>query len=130
MRLYTVHIRRHGLDPDRDLVLVKEGFSWPAFFFSFLWALWRRLWLAALVFALAEVALSALMMLIQPNLPAQVALSLGLAAVIGHLGNDLRRKKLAAQGFALMGVAAGDDGDTALRRFLESEPALARDLKA
>ncbi|MBI2584926.1 MAG: DUF2628 domain-containing protein, partial [Rhodospirillales bacterium] len=36
MRLYSVHLRRHGLDPDRDLVLVKEGFSWPAFLLSFL----------------------------------------------------------------------------------------------
>ena len=36
MRLYSVHLRRHGLDPDRDIVLVKEGFSWPAFFITVL----------------------------------------------------------------------------------------------
>ena len=47
MRLYSVHLRRHGLDPDRDIVLVKEGFSWPALLFSFLWALRHQLWLAA-----------------------------------------------------------------------------------
>ena len=44
MRVYTVHMRRPALDPDADFRLVKEGFSWPAFFFSFLWALWSRLW--------------------------------------------------------------------------------------
>jgi hypothetical protein len=124
-----VHLRRHGLDPDRDLVLVKEGFSWPAFFFAFLWAVWHRLWVAALVFALAELVLNAAMFFAAPNPPAHLALSLALAAVIGHVANDFRRKKLDAQGFAFAGVVTGDDDDTALRRFLESEPVLARDLK-
>ena len=35
----SFHIRHSGLDPDRDVVLVKEGFSWPAFFFSGFWGL-------------------------------------------------------------------------------------------
>ena len=45
--VYTVHMRRPALDPGTRLRLVKEGFSWPAFFFSFVWALWSRLWLVA-----------------------------------------------------------------------------------
>ncbi|HAD86887.1 MAG TPA: DUF2628 domain-containing protein, partial [Rhodospirillaceae bacterium] len=48
MRVFTVHIRRHALDPDKDVRLIKEGFSWPAFLFSFLWALWNRMWWTAL----------------------------------------------------------------------------------
>ena len=52
MRIFTVHLRRHGLDPDHDLIVVKEGFSWPAFFLTGFWALCQRLWLAAaLMFA-------------------------------------------------------------------------------
>ena len=56
MNVYTVHLRRHGLDPDRDLLVVKEGFSWPAFFLSFLWALWHRLWVPAAGVFLARAA--------------------------------------------------------------------------
>ncbi|MBI4365233.1 MAG: DUF2628 domain-containing protein, partial [Deltaproteobacteria bacterium] len=78
MRLYSVHLRRHGLDPDRDLVLVKEGFSWPAFLLSFLWALWQRLWLAAAVIAAAHVVLSITVILLGADPVSEIALSLGL----------------------------------------------------
>lgn len=49
MRVYTVHVRTPAERLDRDIHLVKEGFSWPAFFFSAVWALWVRLWLVAVV---------------------------------------------------------------------------------
>ncbi len=46
--IYTVHVRGRGRADD-DVVLVKDGFSWPAFFFSLIWALWHRLWFFALI---------------------------------------------------------------------------------
>ena len=48
MRLYTVHQNPDPLSGN-DLVFVKEGFCWPAFFFPMLWPLWHRLWLVALM---------------------------------------------------------------------------------
>ena len=129
MKIYSVHLRRHGLEPERDVELVKEGFSWPAFFLTFLWALWHRLWLAAAGFLAAGAGLIFAFYQLQANPISQAALSLGLASVFGYLGNDLRCRRLARQGFAFAGVAAGDDGDHALRRFLESEPDLAADLR-
>ena len=42
--IYTAHVRGRGREPTSDVVLVKDGFSWPAFFFSLIWALWHRLW--------------------------------------------------------------------------------------
>ncbi len=128
MRLYSVHLRRHGLDPDRDIVLVKEGFSWPAFIFSFLWALRHRLWLAALAIFLAVTTLNGAIYWLRPDGLSQVALSLGLGVIIGYLGNDLRRRKLTHQGFAFAGAVSGDDPDQALRRYLDGDPALATDL--
>ncbi len=130
MRLYSVHLRRHGLDPDRDIVLVKEGFSWPAFFFSFLWALWHRLWLATAAIFLAVTTLSLAIYWLRPDGLSQVALSLGIGVLIGYLGNDLRRRKLTRQGFAFAAVVSGGDPDKALRRYLDGEPALAIDLKS
>ena len=129
MKFYSAHIRRHGLNPDRDLVLVKEGFSWPAFMFSILWALWHRLWLAAGVILLASGGLNLLAWAIRPDLATQAALSLGVGVIIGYIGNDLRRSKLTRQGFALGGVVAGKGGDEALRRYLDENPQLAQDLK-
>ncbi len=129
MNVYTVHLRRHGLDPDRDLLVVKEGFSWPAFFLSFLWALWHRLWVPAAVIFLAGTAIGLAGTKLHLDPLSQGALSLGLAAIVGYLGNDLRRRRLERLGYALADVSSGDDADAALRRYLDAEPALAADLK-
>ncbi len=129
MNVYTVHLRRHGLDPDRDLLVVKEGFSWPAFFLSVPWALWHRLWVPAAVIFLAGAAIGLLGTKLHLDPLSQWALSLGLAAIVGYLGNDLRRLRLERRGFALADVSSGDDADAAHRRYLDAEPVLAADLK-
>lgn len=130
MRVFTVHLRRHGLDPDKDVRLVKEGFSWPAFLFTFFWALWNRMWWTALgLFVIVTVAGLAVEVLL-PDPVAQTAVLLALYAAIGFLGNDLKRRHLAAQGFAETGPVCGEDRDHALYRFLDADPALARDLAA
>ena len=63
MRSYTLHLpadARPGesLGLDRAL-LVRDGFSWPAFAFTVLWFLFHRLWLAALLVLVGLVALAA-----------------------------------------------------------------------
>ncbi len=130
MRMYTAYVRHGGLDPDRDVVLVKEGFSWPAFVFGPLWALTRRLWLAAAVFALILVGSEMVMRAFVRDEIAMTILTLILSATFGWVGNDLRRRKLERRGFAFRGVVAGGDIDAALARFLDSTPGLARDLAA
>jgi len=130
MNLYAVHLRRHGLDPDRDVALVKEGFCWPAFFLSFVWALWHRLWLAAALFVAVQGAVNLGIYLFRPDPLSQGVVSLGLAVIIGFVANDFRQKKLTDQGFALSAVVNGKDTNQAYRRFLDHEPALAADLNA
>ncbi len=129
MRHYTVHLRRHGLDPDRDLVLVKEGFSWPAFFFSVLWALWHRLWLVAGLFFLVQVAVSLVLAVWKPDPVSASAVSVGAALIVAYVANDLRRWTLGRRGFVETAVVAADGRDGAERRFLDDEPALAADLR-
>ncbi|MEK9672081.1 MAG: DUF2628 domain-containing protein [Rhodospirillaceae bacterium] len=128
MRVYTVHLRRHGLMPDDDLVLVREGFSWPAFLFTFVWALWHRMWRATLwlFIAVAAVSLTAEAALGQGA--AAVALSLALSFAIGFIADDLRRNHLQDQGFAVAGLVAAADEDQALHRYLEAEPYVAADI--
>lgn len=129
MRIYSVHLRRHGLDPDRDLVLVKDGFCWPAFFFSALWALWHGLWLTALLFLVLEVAVSVLLGLTEPNLWSEIAISLGLGLIIGFTANDLRRWTLARRGFDDAGDVVAPDTVAAEQRFLAHNPTVAADLQ-
>ena len=59
MRFYTVHILPGDPDPGDSIVLVEEGFCWPAFLLSPLWALWHRLWLVAAILLGAGAIVSA-----------------------------------------------------------------------
>ena len=128
MKLYSVFLRRHGLEPDKDLVLVKEGFSWPAFFLTFLWALWHRLWLGAAVIFGIQSVISLMIVLYKPDQLTQSILSLGAAVLFGFIANDFRQSKLEDQGFECADVVSGGNGEQALFRFLDKDPVLAQDL--
>jgi hypothetical protein len=132
MRVYTVHIhpRRRDADGlgDRDVVLVKEGFCWPALFFSVIWAIWKGLWLVALLFLLLQAALNLFFNVFLVPALTQAVLSLVLAIAIGFFANDLRRWTLSRRGFRDGGVVAGRDLIAAERRFFENSPALTADL--
>jgi Protein of unknown function (DUF2628) len=128
MKVFTVHTRRGGLDPDRAIVLVKEGFSWPAFFFSFAWALWCRLWFVALGIFLLEVAVNAALSALGADPVSQAAVSLGLAAAIGLVGNDLKRWTLARRGYIDTDIVTGEGADGAERRFFDRHPEFAAEL--
>lgn len=102
------------------VVLVREGFSWAAFFLSLFWLLWHRLWLAALGYAVATLLLGLL-------LPAAVAMpaNLALTFLLGAHAHDLRRRALARRGYAEAGVVTAPDLDHALTRLLAERPDLA-----
>lgn len=127
MKVFTIHTRRHGLDPDRDIVVVKEGFSWPAFLFSAVWALWSRLWLVALGIIIAEALAGALMSWLNASVVTQTSISMGLAVLLGVIGNDLKRWTLERRGFIQSDIVAAADGDAAEHRFFERHPQLTAD---
>jgi hypothetical protein len=129
MRVYTVHMRRDALDPDRDVVMVKEGFCWPAFFFSVFWALWCRLWWVALGLFAANAALSAVLTFSGIDPVSEAAISFGLATLVGLLSNDLKRWTLKRRGFDEVAVVAASDVEAAELRFFDLHPGLASELR-
>ena len=89
-----MHFRPGSQNPDRDTTLVKEGFCWPAFLFTFFWALWHRLWLvAALIFA-GEIVLEVVLLLTGADGTVRFACLLGLRVFIALGANDWRRAKM------------------------------------
>jgi hypothetical protein len=125
MRVYTVHVPRRPWTSvtmaAAAAVAVKDGFSWPAFFFSFIWALTQRLWLVAFVLLIAELLLSSLVEVL--DVATGTAITLGAMLVMGWIGNDLKRSGLAKRGLAQHDVALGDSGEDAVRRyFAETSP--------
>lgn len=57
MKFFTVHENPDRPDPDDRVILVKEGWSWPALVFPVLWLLHKRAWAGLGLYALASVVL-------------------------------------------------------------------------
>jgi hypothetical protein len=126
VRVYTAHYRPTVPPPDREVVLVKEGFCWPALFVSPLWALWHRLWIEAVVLIAAPLALEFAFELVGLAPLGVSAAGLGLSAIIACVANDLRRASLERRGYRMAGVVAGSDYDTALARLIDARPEITR----
>ncbi len=122
MRVYTIHLRPRSAAPDRDAVLVKEGFSWPAFFFGPLWALAHGMWLAAIAFFAIEVVADLACQFAGLHPLGATAVGLGVAIAIGMVGNDLHRRTLARRGWRAEGLVAAAGHDAALRRWFDIHP--------
>jgi hypothetical protein len=98
--------------PDRDrFVFIKEGFCWPAFFFTPIWLLFRRMWLVFILYLLASAAVFYLASQM-PEIGGLIALLFGILVALE--ANNLRRWTLERRGSRFIGVAAG-------RRLIEAE---------
>ncbi|MDJ0895810.1 MAG: DUF2628 domain-containing protein [Alphaproteobacteria bacterium] len=117
MRLYTVHQPLDG-DPE-DLVLVRDGFSFWAFLFTVLWALWNRLWWEAAALIVIWVVLSLIMNLLGADDFTQLMVSLGFQILVGFEARDLQRWALARRGWQELGMVSGNSEEAAERRFLD-----------
>ena len=90
--------------PERGLQAVKEGFSWPAFFFTSLWSLSRQMWLLSVILILFSVALRFLLWeLAAVSLFLPWAVVLVFDFIVGLNGNAWRMNNLYDRGYALLG---------------------------
>jgi|RhiMetdeSRZDD1v2_1073273.scaffolds.fasta_scaffold06316_4 uncharacterized protein DUF2628 len=107
MKLYTAH-RPPNFSRDHT-VFVKEGFSWPAFFFPPIWLLYQRLWLAFALYVLAVAAISTGASAAGlPGGPVTV-LILALNLILGFEANDMRRSALLRRGYSEEGPLLGEN---------------------
>ena len=122
MRIYAAYLDPASLEEDRAAILVKEGMCWPAFFFSFLWAVWHRMWWIALAL-LAAAGIPAVLTALGANGAAGVIFAVAVAAFVGGAANDWRARALERRGRRLVAVVAGRNREDAARRLFEREPA-------
>ncbi|MSO69514.1 MAG: DUF2628 domain-containing protein [Alphaproteobacteria bacterium] len=133
MRLYAIYrpsfARSSGVGAEgpidatlaRDLVLVREGFDWLAFFFAPFHAIGCGAWTAALgTLALLAVTIGVPELLDLDPL-ARVLAVLGGQILCGVSAHDVRRLSLEARGFTLIDVIAGADRAHALIRLAERQ---------
>ncbi len=124
MRVFTIHHDDASASGESEFVVIKEGFCWPAFVFTALWALWHRMWLAFALLVAAGVALDVAIRLSGADDVSALALGLGYSLLIGFGANDWRRRALARSGRGLKGVVAASDVEAALHRYIDRSPDL------
>jgi hypothetical protein len=124
MPLYTVFappVKPGETAPDpARFIFVKEGFCWPALLVPELWLLFRRMWLVFVLYLAASLVVSVIGTKVGGPLP-------WLTLILMHLlfaleGNALRRWKLSASGYELVGVAEGKRAEAELRFFSQWQP--------
>lgn len=120
MTVYSVHVRDTGLKP--NLALVKDGFSWPAAIFGFIWALVVGAWDVALVLLAVQLVAGAAVPVLIGDATAQTVVQLGVSVVIGLIANELRRWSLDRRGLFEDAVVTAHDKEEAERRYLDANP--------
>jgi hypothetical protein len=119
--VYTVHVSPDlpPAEAAERATVIKDGISWPAFFFAILWLLWHRMWLPLLLY-LAFMVLVGL----TGGWLGQIAATV--AALLGHIlfaleANNLRRWTLARRGWREVGDSFGSNRAEAEIRYFQSE---------
>jgi len=123
LRVYTVHLRPESTAPDREAVLIREGFAFWAGLLTVLWALRHRLWFWAILLLAVQVAIAWAVDAVAPAPAVIAALCGALFLLVGFAAPDWRRTGLARRGWVLADIVAAPDPDEALRRFLIKEAA-------
>ncbi|MBF9233118.1 DUF2628 domain-containing protein [Microvirga alba] len=117
MATYTLHLPRDARPGDPAALdkaeLVKDAFSWGAFFFTVLWFFAHRLWIAGLGVLLAFVAFDGALDVLNVHPTAAVAAHLLFSCLIGLEANSLRRWTLARNGRPVVDVVTASDRDEA-----------------
>ena len=130
MRVYTAHMRRSVDGEASDLRLIKEGFSWPAFLFTVLWAAWCRLWGVAIGLVVLELAVAFGLAWLDSGPITEIILALAISVLLGLHGNDLKRWYARRQGYLPVAVVSAPDIDAATQRLFDREPHLAATFSA
>jgi len=130
MKFFTVHENPARRDPDDRVILVKEGFIWPAFFMPVLWLLYKRAWIGLALYAAGAALLLGLFALTNVNavliqaalgvllIGAPALLMLTPSPFLGAIGflfavlcayeaGDVLRFTLARRGYRLVTIVSG-----------------------
>ncbi len=131
MRFHTIHLpaiifntqvqnENNLLRQMDEIVAVKEGFCWPAFLFSLVWATFHRLWLFA--FSLMGLCSVTFFTLYQQGAEPSFNLIVcfGIFALFGYHANDFRRFKLRRAGYLERGIILAPTLDAAVQRYLKT----------
>ena len=112
-KTYTLHVPAGAEPGDAEALekaeLVRDGFAWGAFLFTFLWFFWHRLWLAGLGVLAAMLALNVVLQALEVRPGVAFAADLLLMLLIGLEASSLRRWTLERLGRPAVDAVVASD---------------------
>jgi Protein of unknown function (DUF2628) len=102
-------------------IAVKDGFSWFAFFLAPLWALYHRMWVAAILLFLINAAFMGLADAKIANPEIWSVMHMIVMLICGFEGNGWLEKNLVKRGFELKDIIMSPDAFRAKYKFLRRE---------
>ncbi|MES2247002.1 MAG: DUF2628 domain-containing protein [Pseudomonadota bacterium] len=120
--------------PSGDMRVIKKGWSWPAFFLGWIWALRHGLWSLALGVLVAGVLAGIVARGMGDSAGGGLIVLFGVlnAVTLGCVGNLLRADRQASEGYACVDTVAASNAEIALsihERGLGAGMPLARELR-
>ena len=115
-------------NPQGSYEAVKQGWSWPAFFFSCIWALVKKMWVLgvgvfALLFLLGVIA----GVVGEDDEEAIITIAdvagLIVSIVFGVSGNSWRERNLESRGYDCQGAVNASNPEGALALYIKENPA-------
>src|SRR5690349_2366902 len=111
--------------PGAPTIAVKRGFCWPGFFFSWVWAFVRGLWLeGGLILAAGIIAGVVALASFGGSLWARIIFGLSIASTVGVRGNFWRTRKLERQGYGLAALLPARSAKAAIAAYTLGRPSV------
>ncbi len=121
MPTYTVHQppprKGETVSAPERFVFVRDGFHFWAFALTPFWLLWRRLWLAFVVYAVVGIVIGSGLKMIGAPAAVQFLGGVLLSLLIGFEAATIRRWKFSRRGWKMLGFVVGEDAEIAEQRF-------------
>ena len=105
--------------PSGSTEAVKQGWSWPAFFFSWIWAMVKRMWVVGILAFVPLVLVNAAARDTNAE-PLVTIVNIVLAIVFAVNGNSWREKNLLSRGYEWTDTVSASNPEGATAVFLKS----------
>ena len=118
MKIFNALIKKNSAGKIEDVVLLKEGFSWAAFFFSGLWFLYYKMWKEFLMLMLVNVALVSFSKISSDF--DKISLEIAFVFIVALNANYWLCEHFKKKNYEFVGLVFGDDCAGAKLRFIKN----------
>ena len=119
MKLYNVLLKKNKNKKIEDVILLKEGFCWMAFFFSIFWFLYHKMWKESLVLVVANIFIAILTSNGLVVGSSKFFLEVFFAIIIAINANYWLLENLKTRGYEFSGLVFGNNAVTAKMHFIK-----------